>query len=243
MVTKNLKIITTSWDDGHPLDLKLITILNKFSIPATFYIPHTNNENEVIDEKELKKISFDYDIGNHTLNHLRLNKISNKESYYQVSKGKDWLENLLGKEILTFCYPGGKYNSDTKDIVKSCGIKYARTVELFNTFLNDAITAPTTMQLKSINLFPVTKNLVKRKKIKTTADFILRHRLQSDPVYWADYFLNKVSEEGGIFHLWGHSWEIEKYDMWGTLEKILKLLSNKNEFILCNNLELLNYVE
>ena len=32
-------LITTSWDDGHPLDLRLAELLHKYDVPATFYIP------------------------------------------------------------------------------------------------------------------------------------------------------------------------------------------------------------
>jgi len=27
---------------------------------------------------------------------------------------------------------------------------------------------------------------------------------------------------GGVFHIWGHSWEIEKYKMWDELELFFK---------------------
>lgn len=30
-------IITTSWDDGHPLDLKIAELLDKYGINGTFY--------------------------------------------------------------------------------------------------------------------------------------------------------------------------------------------------------------
>ena len=45
-------IITTSWDDGHPLDLKLGKLLKQNSIKATFYTPLTNwaNESLTLDE-------------------------------------------------------------------------------------------------------------------------------------------------------------------------------------------------
>ncbi len=32
------KIVTTSWDDGHKLDLKLAHLLQKYNMPATFYV-------------------------------------------------------------------------------------------------------------------------------------------------------------------------------------------------------------
>ena len=38
-----------------------------------------------------------------------------------------------------------------------------------------------------------------------------------------DIALNK----GQVFHLWGHSWEIEKYGMWEELSDFLKHISSR----------------
>ena len=53
----NNSIITTSWDDGHPLDSHLMDILSKNKIPGTFYIPLTNQENPVMEIELIKKLS------------------------------------------------------------------------------------------------------------------------------------------------------------------------------------------
>jgi peptidoglycan/xylan/chitin deacetylase (PgdA/CDA1 family) len=39
-------VVTTSWDDGHPLDLKLAELLKKYDVPATLYMPMDNPERE-----------------------------------------------------------------------------------------------------------------------------------------------------------------------------------------------------
>ena len=33
--------ITTSWDDGHPLDLRVAELLAKYGLQGTFYVPMT----------------------------------------------------------------------------------------------------------------------------------------------------------------------------------------------------------
>jgi hypothetical protein len=32
-------------------------------------------------------------------------------------------------------------------------------------------------------------------------------------------------ERGGVFHLWGHSWELQEADQWQHLDDILRLMS------------------
>jgi hypothetical protein len=34
--------------------------------------------------------------------------------------------------------------------------------------------------------------------------------------------LDDVLENGGIWHLWGHSWEIDRYDNWPLLRDVLQ---------------------
>ena len=37
---------------------------------------------------------------------------------------------------------------------------------------------------------------------------------------------NKIAEDGGVFHLWGHSWEIDKNKDWERLERVFRHISN-----------------
>jgi len=45
---------------------------------------------------------------------------------------------------------------------------------------------------------------------------------------------------GRVFHLFGHSWEIEKYAMWRDLENFLKFVSEQKNITFAVNSELLD---
>jgi len=47
-------------------------------------------------------------------------------------------------------------------------------------------------------------------------------------------------KKGGIFHLWGHSWVIEKQNEWKKLEQVLIYISNHKNVSYLTNKELLN---
>jgi len=47
------------------------------------------------------------------------------------------------------------------------------------------------------------------------------HRLRLTKI--AELYLQRVVEKGGVFHVWGHSWEIEQPGLWGQLEEIFKI--------------------
>lgn len=53
-----------------------------------------------------------------------------------------------------------------------------------------------------------------------------------------DFYLGQVAKDGGCFHLWGHSREIEEYDLWNKLEMIFNRMSIINEIRYIQNKDL-----
>jgi hypothetical protein len=41
-----------------------------------------------------------------------------------------------------------------------------------------------------------------------------------DPERFASRMLDAVSRGSGVFHLWGHSWEIEEHGLWPLFERL-----------------------
>jgi len=54
---------------------------------------------------------------------------------------------------------------------------------------------------------------------------------------------DKVMEDGGIFHLWGHSWEVDGHGDWEKLEDVLRYISRKKGVRYVVNGELPNVVK
>ena len=44
----------------------------------------------------------------------------------------------------------------------------------------------------------------------------------------------EVKSKGGVFHLWGHSWEVDANDDWGRPRSILKEISESDAIFLTN---------
>ena len=127
-----MKIITTSWDDGHPLDFKLAELLYKYNLQGTFYIPRSNEEHMVMSEAEISKLSSSFEIGGHTLTHTRLGGVSRQKVYQEVNGCYQWLNELLGTAPTSFCFPGGIYNTVAIEHAISAGFKILRTTELLS---------------------------------------------------------------------------------------------------------------
>lgn len=234
-----MKIITTSWDDGHVLDFKLAELLAKYGLAATFYVPRTNAERPVMGEKKIKELSNGFEIGGHTLHHVRLTSINKPSAAKEVSGCYEWLSQLLGTEPASFCFPGGEYNDTALQSVFQTGFVLARTTELFSTALPQQAAAATTLQAFPHTGLTYTKHLVKRKRWAGLVQW-LKSGGETALGKLAQNYLEQIDREGGCFHLWGHSWEIEKYNLWTSLENLFKILANRPGFLYLPNRGLVN---
>ena len=105
-------LILTSWDDGHPEDLRIAALLTKFGLSGTFFVPIENREGRsVLVERELRELDRGFEVGGHTLTHHYLKGIAAEKVRYEIREGKIRVEHALGHEIQGFCYPGGHFNS------------------------------------------------------------------------------------------------------------------------------------
>lgn len=222
-----MKLITTSWDDGHPLDFKLADLLIKYNLPATFYIPKTNAERQVMGENQIRELSQAFDIGGHTLHHTRLTAVSETAAQKEVSGCFTWLSNLLGKAPESFCFPGGVYNDRILQTVFTSGFRQARTTALFTTsmpMVNQA--SDTTLQAYPHSALTYTKHLIKRQRWKTLFHW-MKSGSQTSLYKLSEQFIDELLLKDECFHLWGHSWEIEAHNLWQAVEEIFKLIANR----------------
>ncbi len=232
------KIITTSWDDGHPMDFLIGELLNKYNLQGTFYIPRTNPENKVMSENQVLLLSKDHEIGGHTLNHVRLTNQNMKTVQAEVSGCYDWLKEILNKDPVSFCFPRGSYDLKVTDCVKHAGFKVIRTTELLSVLTHTGKgLMPTTIQVYEHSSKTYLKHLIKRFRFNNMLRW-MKTASGSDILKLTDYYIDHIIKHGGCFHLWGHSWEIEKFNLWNKLELIFKHISNFPDFQYVRNEDL-----
>ena len=103
-------IVTTSWDDGSILDLKLAQMLTKYGLKGTFYIPKSPKNVTPLRKTDIAALAAEHEIGAHTVNHPHLAQIPPAEAKTEIEDSKIYLEEILGKKIVMFTYPFGEYN-------------------------------------------------------------------------------------------------------------------------------------
>ncbi len=215
-------IITTSWDDGHPLDLKLAELLLRYNVPATFYIPVKNIGRPCLTATELIQIARNFDIGGHAYHHTDLTRLSQAEARQEITRGKDTLENIIGRSLYTFCYPMGRYNTFLKRIVQTAGFRGARTTKPLKRRITDPFQAGTLVQAHDFPRSHYIMTALESMDAGLTG-YILKKSLYAEK--WdriAIKTLEYIVKHGGVWHLWGHSWEIDAHDNWRRLTHVLQ---------------------
>jgi peptidoglycan-N-acetylglucosamine deacetylase len=218
-------IVTTSWDDGHTCDIFLTKLLDKYNLKGTFYCTkdYQGIASDIIrsplNEDELKFIDNSQEIGAHTLTHPNLTLLSDDKAGSEISGSKDYLENILGHDVTIFCYPTGIYDDRLKNIVKKSGFIAARTCKTGD-FSLPADPFEWHVTLHASNGSPLVTYDIWRKNhlpVASLFDWELR----------AKCLFDRALEKGGIFHLWGHSWEINNNKEWTKLENVFTYISRR----------------
>ena len=214
---------TTSWDDGHPLDLRVADMLAARGFAGTFYVPRDNREGRpVMTDDELRRLAAGFEIGGHSIDHVMLTGLAPRELDHQLRDGKRRLEDVLGRAITGFCYPGGAHDRGIRDAVQAAGFRYARTVT--NLSLDpprDRFRVPTTLQLFPHARMTYLKNFARRGDWRSRGVPLAICLRDGSLDSCLERLLRFAVARGGVFHLWGHSWELESHGLWGALDRFL----------------------
>ena len=213
-----------TFDDGHPDDFRLIKLFEKYNLPVMLFIPRYNNENFVISKEDIKNIKSDIiEIGSHTYNHRRLNIIDKEDIYFELYNGKKYLEDILSEPIDHFCFPGGQYNK----------ISMNMAIDLFST-IRTAETMCLNHNKPIINTFFHFYNRKKKSLVfNTFKNHSCNSRILNSLYYSKSYFdfLKKYITYSSSEYIndelviWGHSWEISKFNLWQELDDFLNFIS------------------
>ena len=65
------------------------------------------------------------EFGGHTLTHPHLDSLTKEEQRKEINENKAQLENILGKKLVSFAYPYGSWNEDSKTLAKEAGYDFA----------------------------------------------------------------------------------------------------------------------
>lgn len=235
------RIVTTSWDDGDPCDFKIAELLRCRGLPGTFYIPMSGYLGRTtLTAADLRAFSSEgFEIGAHSVSHNSLTNVSRQQLDSEVRTCKLILEEQIGARVSMFCYPNGRYNQDVIRRVQRAGYEGARTTRMLaHTLAFDPFEMPTTLHAHPHAKVAHLRNLARARNLGGLCEYLGRFSRIDSWVHLGKNLFDLVLREGGMWHLYGHSWLIEESRMWSDLQEMLDYVSNREGVTYVTNSQL-----
>lgn len=222
------KAVTLSYDDNVVYDRKLIEIMVKNGLKGTFNI-NTGRFAKAEGERRLTQQGVldlyekaGMEVAVHGEHHLSLAKVSPASAVNDIITDRKNIERLFKKPIRGMAYANGNYSASVVDILKSCGIVYARTTISTESFElpGDWWRMPTTCHHSNPKLMQLAKTFAE----------------ETDN---SNYWRNKPR----LFFLWGHSYEFNDNDNWNIIEEFAEYIGNRDDIWYATNIEIHDYIE
>jgi peptidoglycan/xylan/chitin deacetylase (PgdA/CDA1 family) len=225
-----VRIVTTSWDDGAPADLRVAEMLAARKLPGTFYIPvkghHHSTRMNAADMLDLDYQGFE--IGSHGVSHPNLPECSPHQLMVEVESSKKRLEDDLGKSVSMFAYPRGRHNGKVIASLRQAGYAGARTTAMLARELNfDPFRMPTSVHVYPHSRLQYFRNLARVWDLRRAWAYATHFRDARNWVELAKILFDSIQRTGGIWHLYGHSWEIEELRLWDGLTEVLDYVAHR----------------
>ena len=222
------KALTLSYDDGVVYDEKLIGILNRYGIKCTFNLNSglfaaKDGERRLTKEKAIALYkNSGHEVAVHGVKHLSLAEIPGEIAVAEIIEDRKNLEEIFGGIIKGMAYANGSFNDDAVAVLKTCGVKYARTVIETEKFQipTDWLRLPTTCHHTNPRLSEITDEFL------------------NDEDGWCCWWHNPR-----LFFLWGHSYEFNDNDNWEIIESFAEKVGNRPDIWYATNGEVYDYVQ
>lgn len=210
---KYKKAITFSFDDGITQDIRLVEILNRYGLKATFNIntgltttAHDFTINGLnishLDLETMRDLYSGHEVAVHSHTHPDLTRCTEDEIRYELKTNIDMIKEVFHIEPVGMAYPYGTFNDEVVSIIQSLNLCYARTI------------------IDSHDTLIQTDLL----RFRPTAHF-------NDPKLPSivEQFLKSSPDTPQILYIWGHSYECDTDHLWTHFEDLCKQISHKKD--------------
>ena len=229
MFNGKMKAFTMSYDDGVFQDIRLIEILNRYGLKATFNlnsglfgqqrilqvrgVPVNHNR---LKAEDIRGVYAGHEVAAHTVTHAMLPECSQEEIVREVEADRLALSELTGYEVVGMAYAnGGENNNDTvaQVIRERTNIQYARTITCTGNFA-------------------IQKNLLRYNPT-------VFHLRMDEMFALGEQFLALEPETPQLFYVWGHSYELDAENTWNRFEEFCRMMSGHPDVFYGTNREVL----
>lgn len=236
-------LVTTSWDDGHPLDLRTAERLRYRGLTGTFYATARSIKRLRLPVADLRELAaMGVEIGSHTVTHPVLTTLDEQSIFRELAESKKVLEDQLGRQVTSLCYPKGKFNPLVRAQAANAGYSLARTTMAFRTGFNfDPLAMPVSCQFALLPMNRIVRHLVHELNSTGAVNWCRYYAMETDPLKLARRIFDRVITRGGILHVWGHSWEMDADGLWNKFDELLAYIGNRRGVTYVTNAQVMDY--
>ena len=222
------KAFTLSYDDGTVHDVKLVNIMREYGVKGTFNLCGERIKNSdgsyVLDEKTAVELfsGEDIEVAVHGAKHLSLSFMEPSVATRDILFDREILEKMFKKIIKGMAYACGKYNDSVVEMLRHCGIEYARTTVSTNGFdvPTDWLRMPATTHHRNPDLMALCDKFL--------------------APFERDYFWSHTPK---LFYVWGHSFEFNNNNNWDIMNRLLDKVAGREDVWYATNMEIYRYVK
>ena len=229
---ERFKAVTLSYDDQSDQDIRLVEILDKNAMKATFnvstglYSPEGKKFKEgSVCRRMTRKRAIElyknsgHEVAVHGYSHPILTQMPTSAVTVELLTDRMNLESDFGRDVRGMAYPFGdvSYSEEVACAIKAVGIAYSRMTTSTRKF---------DMPSDWLRWYPTCKHQDE-------------HLMEL-----ARKFVNNDSGKSPkLFYLWGHSFEFDADDNWDKIEEFCEYVGNREDIWYATNIEIYDYTQ
>lgn len=220
------KALTLSYDDGVVQDARLMELLDRHSIKATFNLngfqyaaQQPLQKRRALTREEALALygNSGHEVAIHGYAHPFLEQLPQGNAAWEIVRDREILEAMFGGILRGMAYPMGTFDDSTVETARRCGIAYARTTRVTHGF-------------------ELPKDWLRLEATCHHADPAL-------PDLCRRFLDLEVPWGPKLFYLWGHSYEFDEQDNWQIIEEFCAVMGGHPEIWYATNGEIYDYLE
>ena len=214
------KVLTMSYDDGRPEDVRLISIFKENGIKGTFHLNsglYDDPQYQRNPKEQIPELYKGMEISCHTYTHPTIARCPSTEVVKQTLEDPIQLEKYAGYPVRGMSYPNGSFSKEVEIAMEACGIEYSRTVRSTHSFAmpENYMEWDPTCHHNDPKLFDLGR------------EFLALHKTQ--------YLY--------MMYVWGHSYEFTNNDNWDRIEEFCRMMGGQEDIWYATNIEIVDYMK
>jgi peptidoglycan/xylan/chitin deacetylase (PgdA/CDA1 family) len=121
--------VVLTFDDGYDDNWFAFQELERRGMKGVFFVVTSalDTPGRLSREQVKAMAEAGMEIGSHSATHVDLRGLRRKRQMDEAQGSKQVLEGLLGRPVISFCYPGGASSGLTSSVLEEAGYWFART--------------------------------------------------------------------------------------------------------------------